>query len=107
MTFTVGQRVPTRDGRNARVIWDNPLVALVTRDGIQTAFQYLSGGRYEATIEHPLDLIPPKRAGTFWVNVWPNGLPGSGYETRESADETAGKECLACIEVHWTEGDGL
>ncbi len=59
-----------------------------------------------AACEDRLDLIPPKRSGTFWVNVYPT-KGGFGHDSKRAADEEAGSTRLACIEVHWEEGAGL
>lgn len=47
-------------------------------------------------------LIPAKRE--FWVNVYPNNDTFS-YNSRISADKSAGASRIACVKV--TEGEGL
>ncbi len=50
------------------------------------------------------------RSGKRFVNIMENGdnPPFSiSWATRKAADETAGKTRIACIEVDWTEGEGL
>jgi hypothetical protein len=50
---------------------------------------------------------PQPKTGTFWVNVYPDG-PGCVWGTRVEADASPyGKNRIACIEVQWTEGEGL
>lgn len=115
--FTVGQHVKTRDGRDARVIcvdrdWDRfPIVALIVDENSRTEMaQYFNPeGRSSYSDEYGNDLIPPKRSGTFWVNVY-QGSMRTTHSSTEDADRyvrTGSPPRFACIEVHWTEGDGL
>src|SRR5690606_27804684 len=58
------------------------------------------------------EVPPPKKSGTFWLNIFDDGTVGAGHKTREKADSvnqhTAfGSIRIACVEVNWTEGDGL
>jgi len=54
------------------------------------------------------EVVEPK-TGTLWLNVqgpdsnWDHGL----YYTRKDADKYAMPGRIACIEVPWTEGQGL
>jgi hypothetical protein len=119
MTFTVGQHVKTRDGRDARVIcvdrkWDvAPIIALVPEDdGREGTYAYNTEGRHLCDQASGADLIPPKRSGTVWINVYDGGFAGFG--ARDLADNAvmedgrqASEVRLACKEVQWTEGDGL
>jgi len=59
------------------------------------------------TLDRRLHLVPPKRGGTMWVNFYDDGR--TTHHSRERADEFASinGHRLACIEVNWTEGDGL
>ena len=114
MTFTVGQKCQTRDGRDARVICvdragKHPIVALVTdRQGYEHLYSYPSSGiRAPVDGDDPSELIPPKRSGTFWVNVY-DGYPSSCHGSKELALKNSFSPTrLACVEVQWTEGDGL
>lgn len=93
----------------ARVLaWDLPgqrsIAAVVdTEDGAITRFKASGCGGYINGHEATLRNAPaPKRSGTVWVNI--NGV---AWITREAADRCHRKDRLACIEVPWTEGDGL
>lgn len=45
------------------------------------------------------------KTGTCWVNVYPDGM--QAHTSRKMADRLAIPYRLACIEVKWTEGEGL
>jgi len=51
------------------------------------------------------EVVKPK-SGKVWMNMYPDG-DAFVYETKEIADGVAGKSRLACVEVSWTEGEGL
>jgi hypothetical protein len=46
------------------------------------------------------------RSGEVWVNVYGTGS-GYAYRTKDEADRSALDERIACINVKWTEGEGL
>lgn len=46
-----------------------------------------------------------KKSGTVWMNIYPT--MSSVWDTRQVADEMSTARRLACIEVKWTEGQGL
>ena len=80
----------------------NSILAVITsRDGS------VLGGAYRR--DHPAweNVHAPKRTGTVWVNVYEE-YASVAHLNRESADIVAGVRArLACVEVHWTEGEGL
>jgi hypothetical protein len=51
----------------------------------------------------------PKQSGTVWVNVYGNvgRLSAVAHNSKEVANEEAGKNRLACVKVDWVEGQGL
>lgn len=53
-----------------------------------------------------LEEYTPPKTGKLWLNVYSDSDLYL-YETRESADRHAGSDRLACVEVNWTEGQGL
>jgi hypothetical protein len=42
-----------------------------------------------------------------WINMYPSGVIGDLYETKEVADGEADFYRIACIPVEFNEGDGL
>ncbi len=49
---------------------------------------------------------PQPRTGTFWANIYPE-IVASIWSTREDADHYSAESRIACVEVKWTEGEGL
>jgi len=47
----------------------------------------------------------PLKTGKFWINIYNDG-PREYWSSRGLADRWAGKR-IACVEVNWTEGQGL
>lgn len=46
---------------------------------------------------------------TVWVNIYPPivGACGSAYKTRELADQFAGRNRIACVEMKYIVGQGV
>lgn len=52
---------------------------------------------------HSNDLVEVAMKHTRWINIY----PGSGGETKAKADAMSNNSRIACIEVTFTEGEGL
>jgi hypothetical protein len=55
------------------------------------------------------EYVEPKK-GTVWINIYENIAPSHPFASRQSADLSASAiswKRIACIEVPWTEGQGL
>lgn len=69
---------------------------------------YLPDGAYEGDRPNPLSVkeewSEPKR-GTLWLNVYEGYR--AVYSSKDAANKAAYKGRLACVEVKWTEGEGL
>jgi len=110
----------THDGRKARIICTDrksgwPIIGLTTNaDGTESVDSFRLDGHFDKDTETPSDLVnapAPKLSGTVWVNVREHdeyvGV-GHAYVSREMADRGGDDDDrLACVEVHWTEGEGL
>jgi hypothetical protein len=109
-----------RRGTPARIICDNfqggdfrfvvAIQAPLTKEGWEFR-TYNHRGEYYGGCPGERDLIrrPIKRKG--WVNIYrsdcgPFGTCG-GLETREQADALKQCDRIACIEIEFTEGEGL
>lgn len=59
-------------------------------------------------LNHWEKIPPPKKSDKFWVNIssdrsrWLESFP-----TRTEADQFAGENRIACVEVQWEEGQGI
>ena len=78
-----------------------PILAIITcADGSEYARMY---PRDNPDWEN----IPvPKRSGTVWVNVYEENFLVP-HHSRKEADKHGTPDRLACVPVHWTEGEGL
>ena len=110
------------DGRPARIICtdakgEHPIIALVNFGPYDLVLWFSADGRVASSLrlgKHNLRLVnapAPKLSGTVWVNVREHdeyvGV-GHAYVSREMADRVGDDDDrLACVEVHWTEGEGL
>jgi hypothetical protein len=59
--------------------------------------------RYWTEVKEP-------KTGVFWVNVYPDKSVGIYFSSKRKADLKAnwlGMSRIACVEVNWTEGDGM
>jgi len=114
--FKVGQRVKTRDGRDARILavdlkGECPVGAAVDNGAGETLERYTASGRfYGDNADSDFDLIKPPvvRVYDAWVNMYPNGVIGA-YATRDSADSCATASRIACLHIRqeYEEGEGL
>jgi len=121
MTFDPTKPVQTRDGRKAEILGtdfksDYPIAAVVThRCGTQTVNSYTRDGHYYANktpCSHDLINVPQKHK--WWLNAYEGSdrIPGAGgiFTSREAADKSAKRDFgkrIACIEIEFTEGEGL
>ena len=118
MTFDPTKSVQTRDGKPARIICTDaknadgrPMIVLVeVPKGHETAISYAANGRYAAE-KHDFDLINVPQKHKRWLNIysgtnWP--FLGTHFATRAEADQEAYPNTrIACIEIEFTEGEGL
>ena len=111
--FSVGDTGLTRDGRPYRVICVDakhsmtPIIALVTIDdgALEMPVRLRTNGQL-ARGEHESDLMPPKQKR--WVNVYRTEMPFL-HATKKDADFMAdtNPDRIACIEIEFSEGQGL
>jgi hypothetical protein len=119
--FNTKEPVQTREGKKARIICTDakgeyPIIALVEFDSHEAVYYYRSNGEArDATCfvweksQNDLVNVPQKR--TVWVNMYPpddlSFCCGYTYTTRQAADEMAVGNREACVEIEYTEGEGL
>jgi len=121
MNIEVGKFYKTRDGRKARIyavdgVKDFPIHgAVYTGNDEWCGTIWRFGGRSRELVDSSMDLISEwvePRSGSFWVNVYdieqtsPAHI-SPAYLSKDLANRTAGRLRMACVEVKWTEGDGL
>ena len=110
----------TRDGRKVRILATDlegkfPIAAgVMVEPGYEGLWSFTDKGRQAAIGGAPdsnIDLMCAPERRTVWVNVYPKGAHrigfSSGYPCRADADHGADKDRIACIEVTFTEGEGL
>lgn len=121
----VGRFYLTRSGTRAFVASDvgtnpfrdqidlYPLIGYV--EGLPRVCSWSIDGRIEKGVDRSLDLvreIPCPKPITGWVNIYPGGASGCQtdrmiYATKVDADNAAGAERLACVEIDAILGSGL
>ena len=112
MNIEAGKFYKTRDGRKARIYAvdgsgsDNIHGAILIKDGWDCEVWDKDGAWVD--IRSPNDLVSEwvePRTGTVWVNIYSSH--GKVYTSKEAADNTCFNDRVACVEVNWTEGEGL
>ena len=82
-----------------------PIVALVEAldDDEESAFSYTKDGHFYPGEEHDNDLffVPEKHEG--WFNIYPQGILGGLYDSREEARRNGGETAIATLKIEWEE----
>lgn len=112
--FKVGQKLKTRDGRDARVICVDrkhelyPVMALVADSfGHETMHSFEEDGRFCNSGNGCLDLMPPTEKREGWLNVYrskPSGRDHTStkmFESKEVADACAASDRIACVRIEY------
>lgn len=102
--------VQTRDGQPVTIFTTErpnspyPVVGM-TNEG--TILTYTAQGKsYSDSREHALDLMNVPERRTIWLNIYENRPPRE-YSSRDQANFFADPGRIACVEVTYTEGEGL
>lgn len=91
----------------------NGYVGKYTGRQSSTDGQYIySGGLtyYAVDVDCEVEVIEKRpKTGSFWCNVYPTNhyYYVLAHKTREQADLIKGEKRVACVELKWTEGEGL
>ena len=109
-----------RNGRKVRIlctdgpyIWDKrpqPVIGIIEGDKVTCAWS--SDGVWMHG-ENSIDLVNVPEKRTVWCNFYNNrnndGGVNSGGEYKTASDAKKGRSqgCIACVEVHFEEGQGL
>lgn len=113
--FPIGSQWKTRAGNRAVVVDHDGLDNMIVWHPNGECTHDLPSGRASYS-DQQYDLLTPwtePRKGTFWVNVYDgNKLQlRTIHDCRETADNEAAQRVkndrLACIEINWTEGQGI
>lgn len=106
--------IKTRDGRDVRILctdaqlYDGRTIVAVINGSIAMLFP--DGQGYPRSmvprIELPYDLVNVPEKRKVWLNLYELGSAFC-YPSKDIADEQAGKDRIACVEVEYTEGEGL
>ena len=73
-------------------------------DGECTVQTWSAEGVYQPGQEGALDLVNVPREREMYINMYPEGYDGYGYETRTKADKEAADYRIGCVKVTLTEG---
>lgn len=115
MTIDFTKPVQTRDGRAVTILTEErahstfPVVGLLNDEHIVT---FTSEGKFVFNgREHGMYLVnvPVKHVRKVWLNMYPGYSGTVAHETKESADECAPPNRIACVRVtvEFEEGEGL
>jgi hypothetical protein len=112
----------TRDGRKVRILATDirgarVILAAIDDGGYESIYTYFPGGRINITGDYPLDLMCTPERRTVWVNVFKTNRLGTWFgpprPSRCEAEADFMTSCyvpnsrIACVEVTYTEGEGL
>jgi len=103
-----GHPIQTRNGRPATFITycadcDNYQIVASINRRMETFI--VNGGYHDDATTSGNDLFMAPVTRTMWTNVY-NGSCNGLFETKEDADEMGGPR-IACIQITFTEGEGL
>jgi len=122
MKFEIGQQFKTRGGWRAVVVdvYDDGCIR-VWHNSLQQGgevYSHSKSGRFciPGTDISYYDLIETwkePRKGTVWVNVWRDrdndeiSYGAANRRTEADNEKYSSYERIACVEVNWTEGQGI
>lgn len=101
----------TRNGEKAELVYDGisgdwPLAVVVHRhSGEITMRTYTREGIFYLDKNSTCNLMNVPEKWTIWLNVYEGQQ--TGHPSRRLADRYAGPNRIACVEVTYTEGEGL
>lgn len=112
MATDLTKPVQTRNGRPARIVSTSlrgpyPIAAIVSLEGGHEAVISLTPeGRFTVGDgECAFDLVNVPETHTFWLNIYENRM--FRHPSRGRANLLAEADRIACVEVTYTEGEGL
>ena len=102
--------VQTRDGKPVRVLCTDKagghcIVGIVQHDTCDTVRTWTKDGLYWKASVSKYDLVQAPVKRSVWLNMYPDRV--ISYKDKVNADMHAMQDRVACIEVHYTEGEGL
>jgi hypothetical protein len=105
-----GHPIQTRDGRPAKFIAHVPETR--EEDQVVCLIEGLVCSRFDTGLQYvsnpsPNDLFMAPVTHTKWLNIYPSVKYTYAYSTKELAAENAGPDRIACIQITYTEGEGL
>lgn len=109
MTTDLTKPVQTCDGQSVTILTterddpSHPVVGM-TEAGVILTYT-LKGKIYSIGRDHELDLVNVPEKHTFWLNIYEDRQVS--HPARSHADYFAGHGRIACVEVTYTEGEGL
>ena len=116
MKIEAGKFYKTLDGRKAYICGANPLggksvegalCGFIEHDGSKLYWWELDGSEFSDKMTRIIHEWKEPAKGTVWVNVYEDKGSVYAYDNKYDADRMASGARIACIEVSWTEGQGL
>jgi hypothetical protein len=107
MKFEIGSQWKTRSGCRAVVVEHTNTGLVVWHSNYETRRHAANGNHDPAP--SCFDLIEPwveKKKHDVWVNMYSDSITVT-HPSKERADFHRVSNCLACINIKFTEGDGL
>ena len=114
MKLDLDKPLQTRDGSSVRILCrykkgpeNARVIGLVTHcNGDESVFSWSIAGRYLITRESRYDLVNIPVKHTVWVNFEVSPFAYT-HLSKAEAETSRNADCIATVEVTFTEGEGL
>lgn len=106
-----GKPICTKSGLPARILDTNlkgrkrcVVAAILYNDGCEYTKQYFTDGKEFSPVESCNDLVMASEEHVGWINIYKDNILGTRiHETKESALQVRGDDCIDTIKITWEE----